>query len=70
MQSDCGAGAQPFAESRLGTGSGSVGPLGGDVDVDVVPAEAENGVPPGWGEGVPLGAAFSPPRHMAHFHVR
>ena len=28
------------------------GPLGGDVDV--VPAEAENGVPPGWGEGVPL----------------
>ena len=27
-------------------------PPGGDVDV--VPAEAENGVPPGWGEGVPL----------------
>ena len=28
------------------------GPPGGDVDV--VPAEPENGVPPGWGEGVPL----------------
>jgi len=27
------------------------GPPGGDVDVQ---AEAEKGVPPGWGEGVPL----------------
>jgi len=28
------------------------GPHGGDIDV--VPAEAENGIPAGWGEGVPL----------------
>jgi hypothetical protein len=48
-QSDCGN-----LLLKVGWEMGVVlrGPPGGDVDV--VPAEAENCVPPGWGEGVPL----------------